>query len=258
MLFNNNPYQHHIYLTSANSIAASIYKSANNVTGYFNLKEINEDLLKRNSDLELELINLRNKYRTYADYDSTSNIDSRYSFTLAHVINNSTLHQKNYITLDRGSLDGIEPEMGILDQNGIVGIVNIVGPHYSRAISLLNSMFRLSCKVKNHDYVGSLVWDGENPTQAILEELPRHSVYKKGDTIITSGFSTVFPEGIPVGTVIEEMKDYDENFHALKIKLFTNFETLNTVRIIKDNMRNEIKSVESNIMPESKFNSRRN
>ena len=92
----------------------------------------------------------------------------------------------NYITINKGSEDGIEPEMGIVDQNGIVGIVNVVGKHSSRAISMLNGNFKLSCKIKNTDFFGSLVWNGNDPTIAYLVELPHHAVYAKGDTILLS------------------------------------------------------------------------
>ncbi|MCH5319136.1 MAG: rod shape-determining protein MreC [Paramuribaculum sp.] len=249
LLVENNPYQRHLYLTSANSVSASVYKTANNVSGYFHLKNINEELAYRNTELESEVLDLRQRLRDLsATEDSLAPFDanpSRYNFTLAHVINNSTRHRNNYITIDKGALDGIEPEMGVIDHNGIIGIVEIVGPRASRIISLLNDQFRLSCKVKGYDFVGSLVWDGKNPTEAILEELPRHSTFNKGDTVITSGYSTVFPEGILVGTVLDGLKDYDENFYALKVKLFTNHEALSTVTVVKDNLREELKKLDA-------------
>lgn len=252
MLFNNNPYQHSVWITSANSVSASLYNTANSVTSYFNLHEINEDLNHRNAMLELEILNLKSRLRRYSDmeYAQTQPVDSalqRYSFLMAHVINNSVNRPDNYITIDRGELDGIHPEMGVVDRNGIVGIVNVVGPHSARIISFLNSNLRISCKVKGYEQVGSLVWDGKNPGEAILEELPRHAVFNPGDTIVTSGYSTVFPEGVPVGVVLQNMHEHDENFFALKIKLFTDFTTLSTVRIIADSMKDELKKTEQDL-----------
>ncbi|MDE6782169.1 MAG: rod shape-determining protein MreC, partial [Paramuribaculum sp.] len=139
---------------------------------------------------------------------------------------------------------GIQPEMGVVDQNGIVGKVNVVGEHSSRIISLLNSDLRISSKVKGSDQVGSLVWDGNDSRFALLEELPRHSTFNVGDTVITSGYSTTFPEGIPVGVVDSELKDYDENFYTLRIRLFTDFSKLSIVRIVIDNMADELSIVE--------------
>ena len=137
--------------------------------------------------------------------------------------------------------------MGVMDQNGIVGVVNIVGDHSARLISRLNPYLRISCKVKGHDHVGSLTWDGE-PGEAILEELPSHAHFQPGATIVTSGFSSMFPEGVHVVTVIEGRRDRDEeNFFALRVKLFTDFSTLSTVRVIVDSLSNELRTVEKEI-----------
>ena len=253
MLFHSNPWQHHVMLTSANAVSAVVYKGASNLTAYFHLRDINEDLQRRNSALELEVINLkqqleRTRELVYADTMTTDSALQRYSFILARVINNTTHRTHNYITIDKGSADGIRPEMGVMDQNGVVGIVNVTGPHSARVISLLNNHLRLSCKVKGHDHVGSLVWDGTDPEEAILEELPRHAVFEIGDTIVTSGFSTVFPEGVPIGTFVKGLRDHDENFFALRVRLFTDFTTLGTVRIIADSMTDEIREVERDII----------
>lgn len=252
LLFSGNPFQHHIYLTSANRVSSSLYRGANSVSSYFFLREINEDLQRRNSDLELEIIRLNDVIKGYREkyYADTMTVDSalaRYNFTIAHVINNSITHAHNYITIDKGALDGIEPEMGVMDQNGIVGIVNVVGDHTARLVSILNPYLRLSCKIKGHDQVGSLVWDGRSPSEAILEELPKHSEFTPGDTIITSGYSSVFPEGVPVGTVVSSARDMEDNFYTLRVKLFTDFSTLSTVRVIRDNMRDELREVEKEL-----------
>lgn len=252
LLFSGNPFQHHVYLTSANRISSGLYSTANSVSSYFFLKEINEDLQRRNSDLELEIYRLNDVIRHYRElaYADTMSVDSalsRYHFVIAHVINNSINRAHNYITIDKGSLDGITPEMGVMDQNGIVGIVNVVSDHTARLISVLNPYLRLSCKVKGHAQVGSLVWDGKDPSEAMLEELPKHSEFTPGDTIVTSGYSSVFPEGVPVGTVMSSTRDIEDNFYTLRVKLFTDFSTLSTVRVIRDNMREELSAVEKEL-----------
>ena len=250
LLFNSNPYQHSVYLTSANSISTGVYNAATGVTSYFNLRNITEDLQRRNGDLELELLALKQQMLQFHDmeYAQTHPVDSalqRYNFILAHVINNSVHRPHNYITIQKGALDGIKPDMGVVDQNGVVGKVNVVGPHSARIISLLNNNLRLSCKVKSSNTVGSLVWDGDDYRVALLEEIPRHATFNKGDTIITSGYSTSFPEGIPVGVILGEKKGHDDNFHTLMVKLFTDFSKLSTVRIIVDNMAEELKVIEA-------------
>ncbi|MDE5727613.1 MAG: rod shape-determining protein MreC, partial [Duncaniella sp.] len=140
LLTANNPFQHHVYLTSANTLSSGLYGLTNGVTSYFSLREINEDLQRRNSDLELETYTLKEQIRTlrqkdYADTMTVSPELQRYNFIIADVINNSINRTHNYITIEKGALDGIEPEMGVMDQNGIVGIVNVVGPHSARLIS---------------------------------------------------------------------------------------------------------------------------
>lgn len=256
MLLRGNPYHQAVFMTSAGRVSSGVYSAANSVTGYFHLRSINDDLQQRLARLELENLNLRRSMqrineRIYADSVQPAEALAPYDFIIARVINNSIVRPNNFITLDRGSADGIAPEMGVVDQNGIVGIVNVVGPHTSRIISLLNSDLRLSCKVKGSDAFGSLVWDGRSPRQAVLEELPRHVEFSPGDTIITSGFSVVFPEGIPVGTIVEQMRDADDNFYSLRIDLLTDFATLSTVRVIRNFQKDEIEATETDAVNKS-------
>ena len=238
-------------MTSASKVSASVYDITHSVTGYFHLRSINDDLQRRNAQLESEVIALRsmvNGLELELSSDSITVAESlkEFDFILASVINNSITHPHNFITISKGSADGVEPEMGVVDQNGVVGVVNITGQHYSRIISLLNPDFRLSCKLKDSDVIGSLVWDGKSPREALLEELPKHTVYAPGDTIITSGYSAVFPEGIPVGVVMANERTHDDNFFTLRVKLLTDFTKLSTVRLVVSNNRDEIKELESN------------
>ncbi len=243
LLFKDNPFQQSVYLTSANRVCAAVYKAFNGVTSYFHLHDINESLQQRNAALEMEVIELREQLSDL----QLLNPDTlrqpalqQYTFVMAHVISNSISQPNNYITIDRGHIDGISPEMGVIDQNGVVGIVNVVGPHAARVISLLNPHMRLSCKLRNSGFYGSLVWDGKSPQFAVLEELPKHMTYHKGDTIVTSGYSAVFPEGIIVGTVEGLARDMSDSFVSLRIRLTTNFSQLSNVRVITNSMKEQI------------------
>ena len=143
LLFQFNPYQHYVYLTSANKVSATVYDGVSNVTSYFYLRDINEDLQSRNAQLEMEVVNLKNKVRDYAtrlyaDSVPVPEAVADYDFIMANVIRNSISKPLNYITINKGTIDGIKPEMGVVDQNGVVGIVNVVGQHSARIISLLN------------------------------------------------------------------------------------------------------------------------
>lgn len=245
LLFSHNPYQHYLYLTSANKVSAAIFSFSSNITSYFHLHDINADLQRNNAELEMEVLSLRRQLNQLAetvqsDSIAQANHPNPFSYVLAHVISNSVHHTHNYITIEKGELDGIEPEMGVVDQNGVVGIVNVVGPHASRVISLLNPKMRISCKVKGRNDFGPLVWDGKSPDLALLEEMPRHEKFKKGDTIVTSGYSTVFPEGIPVGTIQSYENAHNDNFYTLRIKLLTDFTTLSTVRVIRNSLKPEL------------------
>ena len=244
LLFTFNPYQHHVYLTSASQIAGAVYGAANNVTSYFNLRENNEDLNRRNVTLQNEVLALREQIQAlrerHADSSEILPMARHYDFIVCHVINNSVMRPYNYITVNKGSNDGVAPEMGVIDQNGVVGIVNVVTPNYARVISLLNPHFRVSCKIKGDESFGSLVWDGKDPGSAVLEELPRHTVYHRGDTVVTSGHSAVFPPGLPVGIVESNNASDNDNFFSLRIRLLSDFTKLNNVQIVKNNNAAEL------------------
>lgn len=236
LLISSSPYQRHLWMSSSGAVASVVYDGAHNITSYFYLREVNEDLEQRNGELESELAAMRYKMREmsealYADTMIIEDLFKPFDFIVASVTNNSIALPHNYLTLNKGLLDGVLPEMGVLDANGVVGVVNKVTDHHAQVISMLNPDFRLSCKVKGRDFFGSMVWDGKEVDEAVLEELPRHAVFNVGDTVVTSGYSSVFPEGIPVGKVIETLHDGDDNFYRLKIKLFTDFTRLSTVRV---------------------------
>lgn len=248
LLLDNNPYQQSVYLTSANSVSAAVLRALSAATGYFHLKDINDDLQERNALLEMELIELRSQVRnlemqlpdTTAPQPALEHID----FVVARVISNSIAQPRNFITINRGSSDGIRPGQGVIDQNGLVGVVNVVSSHAARVISVLNPDVKYSCKLRDSEFFGSLVWEGGDPRYAVLSELPRHVQYNVGDTIVTSGFSTMFPEGIIVGVVEGEAKNLSGSFVSLKIRLTTNFSQINTVRVITNDMAEEITNLE--------------
>ena len=250
LLVRNNPYQQSVYLTSANAVCATVYEGISSVTDYFHLKGINEDLQERNALLEMELVDLRARVNDLKmqlpDTLKSQPVLQHFEFVVAHVISNSIAQTNNYITINRGEADGIRPEMGVVDQTGVVGIVNVVGKHSARIISLLNPDIRLSCKLRDSEYFGSMVWEGGDSRYAILEELPKHLTYQVGDTVVTSGFSTVFPEGIIVGTVEGRARNLSDSFVSLKVRLTTNFSQLSTVRVITNDMAEELKMLEVN------------
>lgn len=249
LLFGRNPYQRSVYFSSANRVAVVVYDLQSEVTNYLGLRKANRELQLRNGELEMEVINLKaqlNSYRAAAGADTIpfDSVLHDYDFVVARVVNNSVAQINNYITIDKGRAEGVAQGMGVVDQNGVVGIINVVGEHHAVAISVLNPKLRLSCKVKGSDYFGSLVWDAVDPHYAVLEEMPRHVEFAPGDTIITSGYSSVFPEGLMVGVVSDYKKQRDDNFYALRVALSPDFGCLGFVRIISNSQKGEQERLE--------------
>ena len=259
LLFKDDPYRQHVYITSAGRLASTAYKGANNVTSYFNLHDINEDLNRRNAELQAQIVQMQERIDIMQEAGFTDTLvleDNvrHFDFIVAHVINNSISRPFNYLTINKGSRDGIRPELGVIDQNGVVGIVSNVGQGSARVISLLNPHFRLSCKIKRSDYFGSLVWDGQSPDEALLEELPRHTVFNIGDTIVTSGYSAVFPAGLPVAVVLDDNTDKNQNFFSLRVKLLADFTTLGNVQVVVNSQADEIRALSAGEENDAKKN----
>lgn len=237
LLFRFNNYQQSVYFTSANVVTGKVYEVSGSVSSYFHLKSVNEDLLDRNMLLEQQIANLENALRECqvdsVIVNSIRNLDNKdYQIFKAHVIRNSLNQADNYITLDKGSSSGIRPEMGVVDGNGVVGIVYKTSPNYSLVISVLNSKSSISCKIVGSEYFGYLKWEHGDSRYAYLKDLPRHAEFNLGDTVVTSGYSTVFPAGVMVGTV-DDMSDSNDGLsYLLKIKLATDFGKLGDVRVI--------------------------
>lgn len=237
LLFRFNNYQQSVYFTSANVVAGKVYEISGSVSSYFHLKSVNEDLLDRNMLLEQQITNLENALRERrvdsVVVNSIRSLDNAdYRLFKAHVICNSLNQADNYITLDKGSSSGIRPEMGVVDGNGVVGIVYKTSPNYSLVISVLNSKSSISCKIVGSEYFGYLKWEYGDSRYAYLKDLPRHAEFNLGDTVVTSGYSTVFPAGVMVGTV-DDMSDSNDGLsYLLKIKLATDFGKLSDVRVI--------------------------
>lgn len=238
LLFRFNRYQQSLFFTSANAAVGAVYETTGSVKSYFHLRSINSDLLDRNLLLEQQLVALQNRLLQQGVDSATMHSIERAtpsSFRLheAKVIKNSLSFEDNYLTLDKGSADGIRPEMGVVDARGVVGIVFKTSPHYAIVISLLNSKSSISCKIAGSDYFGYLKWQGGDVQYAYLKDLPRHAQFNLGDTVVTSGYSTVFPEGIMVGTVDDMQDSHDGLSYLLKVKLATDFGKVNAVRVVE-------------------------
>lgn len=239
LLCQNNPYHRSVWFGSANALVGQVYDVQSNVTGYFGLREINEDMLVRTGQLEEENLRLRQELQAYKDQATLElDVETQYQYTIAHVVGNSISQAENYITLDKGSADGIRQDYGVADHNGVVGIVAKVSDHYSLVLSVLNPKLRLSAMIKGSSSFGSLIWDGVDYRHAMLEDLPRDTEFEVGDTVVTTGYTSSFPKNIPVGTVAESF-DRGSSFLQLRIELFADFNRLNNVNVIINNRQEE-------------------
>ena len=249
LLFRFNHYQHSVYFSSANAVAGKVYEVSGGITSYFHLKSVNEDLLDRIMELEQQNHNLEDALGRHlsdsTELNSIRNLpNTDYQVFKARVINNSLNLVDNYITLNRGSKDGIRPEMGVVDGNGVVGIVYDTSSHYSRVISVLNSKSSISCKIVGSEYFGYLKWEYGDSRYAYLKDLPRHAEFNLGDTVVTSGYSTVFPEGIMIGTVDDMADSNDGLSYLVKVKLATDFGKVSEVRVLARTGQHEQKELE--------------
>ena len=233
LLCQTNPYHRSIWFGSANFITANIYDAQSNVTGYFGLRQANDEMLERAGVLEAENQALRLLLQEYQDqgFYREDSAKHQYRYLIAHVVGNSINQVENYITLDKGAADGVHQDLGVTDQNGVIGIVANVSEHYSLVLSVLNPKLRLSVMLKNTEAFGSLVWDGKDSRYAVFEDLPRNVDYSNGDTIVTTGYTSSFPKDIPVGRIVNTF-DGGGSFLSLQIELFSNFNRLNAVHVI--------------------------
>ena len=254
LIVNNNQFQRSKYLKVAQEVTGSLYSVTNRFQTYLNLRGENTDLLKKIAILETEVYTYRNQLATLHDSNRTASLrtDSSnvlvYRFIPARVVNNSVSRLENYMTLDKGSEHGVKPDMGVISVNGVVGVITHTSPHFSTVISLLNGKYKPNGKIKHNNYFGPLVWDGKDPQYTYLTEIPRYVAFERGDTIVTSGYSTVFPEGLPIGSIVDSQKQKDDNFTSIRIQLFTNFSNLNEVLIVTNHLQEEQKTLEDSLV----------
>jgi len=238
LLLNHNNFQKARFLNLTQSITGRIYDKINNTTAYLSLKKTNYRLSEENAKLKNILERTYRSDELFFFGESDSIHHQHYFYTSAKVINQTVNKQHNFLTLNKGSDVGIRPEMGVVSPNGVIGIVVGVSKQFSTVISLLNLDFRVSAKLAKNNYFGSLHWDGKDYRKVKLDEIPYHIDVNVGDTVITSGYSSIFPEGIIIGTVSNsEVKG--GNFYEIEIDLSVDFKSLVYVELIGNLQRKE-------------------
>lgn len=239
LLFRFNNYHGSVWFTSANAVSGKVLEAHSEMESYMNLAEVNEALTQRNVYLEHRLAQLEEQLAVKMSTDSLAgklqNDSVHYRLIPAKIVNNSIDKIENFITLDKGSADGVKKDMGVVSGTGVVGIVYLVSKHYSVVISVLNAKSNISCSIADRGYFGYLHWTGGASDIAYVDDIPRHAHFKKGDNIVTSGYSSVFPAGIAVGKISKVYNSPDGLSYRLQVKLSTDFSTLRDVCVIDDN-----------------------
>lgn len=238
LIVENNQYQSTRYFNSSNRLAANIISFSQGVREYFSLRRINADLAEENAKL-------RSQLEKYSAVDSMyTDTTRRFDFVSAKVINNSTQMFKNYITVNKGSADGLRPGMAVISAKGAVGKVKSVSNHYAVLISMLNVDHQVSSMIKRTGHFGTVQWNGTDPRSVNLNYIPRHVTPQVGDTIVTSGFNAVFPPNILIGVVTKANLKDESQFWEVNVELAQDFAKLSFVEVVRSFQRAEKDSLE--------------
>lgn len=255
LLFRFNLYQGSVWFTSANTVSGRVLEWESDFLSYIALGERNKDLMRKNLVLEqrvralTELLDRAEHDSTYTEMRQRELLDG-FGMVPAEVVSNSVNRHNNYLTINKGELDGVKPEMGVVCGTGIVGIVYLTSLHYAIVMPLLNSKSNISCCLRGTDYFGYLRWDGRHPLYASLGDIPRHARLKEGMTVETSGFSAVFPAGLFVGKVTKVENSEDGLSYKLQVNLSTDFARLRDVCVLTTPNWVEIDSLQQKIESE--------
>lgn len=249
MLFRFNAYQGSVWFTQANAVAGQVLDYEAKLLQFIHLKDLNGQLTQDILQLQQENDSMRTLLvQLTQDSSYTQKIQADLlageKLIPAHVISNSIKQKDNFITLDKGSKDGIRTEMGVVSGTGIVGITYLVSNHFSVVLPILNTHSNISCRLRGTNYFGSLKWSGGSPLQAYMDDIPRHARCKIGDVVETSGFSSVFPAGIFVGKVIQINNSKDGLSYRLEVQLSTDLAKIRDVCIVSNSRQAELDSLQ--------------
>ncbi|MFT5958664.1 MAG: rod shape-determining protein MreC [Polaribacter sp.] len=244
LIFNNLNFQKSKYVNSANALTGGLYNKVSNITDYFSLKATNTKLLEENTLLRNFL---QQKTTLSFSMDSividTIKYHQKYTVTSAKIINNNYAKAFNFLTINKGTADGLDKEMAVVNGKGIVGFTDNLSPNYARIQSILNKNTRINARLKN-GYFGTLKWNGLDYRIVQLIDIPRQAPVKIGDTIETGGKSAIFPEGILIGKVVEVNNDNAVD-NVINVKLFNDMSAIGPVYVIKNLQKEEIKFLEN-------------
>ncbi|WP_339870129.1 rod shape-determining protein MreC [uncultured Algoriphagus sp.] len=252
LIVSNNSPQGAAFFNSSNALTGSVLKTRSDVVDFFSLAEANDALLSENARL-LEQLKSVNSIPDSAKIQLDSLLEAQFDFKGARIISNSLRFAQNHITLNKGSKDGVKPGMGVFNEQGVVGRVKTVNENFSVVISLLNTEMNLSSKIKSTGDFGTTKWDGKDSGKSKLLYIPRHVNASQGDTIVTNGYSAVFPEGILVGIIESVNQGADPNYLDIVINLSVDFSRAHYVYLVENTQLAELDTLTKQAEIENEF-----
>ncbi|WP_396636787.1 rod shape-determining protein MreC [Maribacter sp. R77961] len=238
--FQSHSYHQSKFLNSANYFSGSIYEMSTNITSYFKLREENRDLLRENELLRFQLYNKQESVIPITD-----SLLNSYTVVQGSIVKNSFSDQRNYITINKGSLDSVKQDMGVITDKGILGIIENTSNNYATVQSILNEKSNINAKIKNSNHFGSLVWNTKDYNTVQLVDIPRLVPLTIGDTIVTGAMSSIFPENIPIGTIQKFDLDTSKSFYFIDVALFNDMTNLKNIYVIQNLNKEEVLELET-------------
>jgi len=255
LIFTLNKEQKTAFIETSLEISGKINNLSSSISSYLNLQGQNDLLMQENLTLRKKLketqdhldlvLNRIPKGDLYRFTSDSLKAENKFDYVPCSAINNSLHSQYNYITIDKGRLNGVEKGQGVFSPKGIAGMVISISDHYSLVMSLLNRNFRVSAEMVSNGYFGNLIWDGENSRFASLENIPLHLKIIRGDKVVTSGYGTLFPKGFVVGTIDDFEEDAQVGFWKIKVRLATDFGRIDNLYLVKHTRIEEIDSLKA-------------
>jgi rod shape-determining protein MreC len=239
----SHSYHRSKFINSANELTGGVYGTFNSIDQYFNLKDENTLLAEENKRLREQLFNLSNP--ADSSYIDTTDTKRRYRVITAEVYKNSYSLRNNYLTLNKGEKDNVKQDFGVITSNGVIGIIDNTSQNYSRALSILNKYSRINAKLKSTNHIGSLTWNGKTPEFTQLTDVSKFAPVKVGDTIVTGGESSIFPENIGIGIIDSFKTDIGGDTYTIEVRLFNDMTSIGTVYIVENLDKSEIKTLEN-------------
>lgn len=249
-----NDYYKSNIISRSNSVVGGFYREVSEYENYFNLKDYNESLVRENADLKKQVYNSQiflAASQTDTGAAQMKPLGDDFEVLSAKIVSSSIANARNYIIVNKGTKDGITIDMAAISENGPVGKVIDVSENYCCLMSFINKDMIIGAKVKSTQNLGQIKWNGGDIRIAKLDEIPKHIKLKKGDEIVTSGNSDYFPEGIPIGRVIEQKDDKLQNFANIKVVLYNDFSKLKYIYLVKHKDQQEIKALSDKLKTQS-------